>query len=60
MLTEALIEEYYEAGAIVVPDVLSLAEIDELRRVTDDFREPSRSLSPHNDSLALLRIILGY
>ncbi|MDB5373685.1 MAG: Ectoine hydroxylase-related dioxygenase, phytanoyl-CoA dioxygenase (PhyH) family, partial [Belnapia sp.] len=37
MLTEAQKAEYDRVGAIVVPDVLSPAEVAELRRVTDGF-----------------------
>lgn len=49
MLTQTQIDEYNEVGAIVVPDVLSPAEVAELRRVTDDFVEKSREVTAHND-----------
>ncbi len=49
MLTQHQIDEYNEIGAIVVPDVLSPAEVLELRRVTDEFVARSRALSSHND-----------
>jgi len=49
MLTQAQIDEYNEVGAIVVPDVLSLTEVQELRRVTDEFVEKSRAVTQHND-----------
>ena len=43
MLTDAQRETYDRDGFIVVPDVFSAAEIDELRRVTDEFvRESAR------------------
>ena len=35
MLSQAQVEEYNRVGAIVVPDVLSLDEVQELRRVTE-------------------------
>jgi phytanoyl-CoA hydroxylase len=37
MLTDAQRAAYDRDGFIVVPDVFSATEIDELRRVTDDF-----------------------
>ncbi len=49
MLSKAQIEEYNEVGAIVVPDVLSPAEVAELRRVTDEFVDKSRALTTHNE-----------
>ena len=48
MLTKAQIDEYTEIGTIVVPDVLTSAEVAELRRVTDEFVEKSRAVSAHN------------
>lgn len=49
MLTEAQINDYNEVGAIVVSNVLSIAEMVELRRVTDMFVEKSRAVTAHND-----------
>ncbi len=49
MLTQSQIDEYNEVGAIVVPDVLSPAEVAELRRVTDSFVEQSRAHASHTD-----------
>lgn len=49
MLTPAQIAEYNEIGAIVVPDVLSPAEIAHLRAVTDGFVERAKGLTAHND-----------
>lgn len=49
MLTEAQKAEYDRVGAIVVPDVLSRAEVEELRRVTDGFVERSRRITQHDD-----------
>ncbi|HEY0419130.1 MAG TPA: phytanoyl-CoA dioxygenase family protein [Acetobacteraceae bacterium] len=49
MLTQAQIDEYNEVGAIVVPDVLSPAEVAELRRVTDAFVERSRAHAAHTE-----------
>lgn len=49
MLSKAQIDQYNAAGAIVVPDILSPAEVAELRRVTDGFVEKSRAISIHNE-----------
>lgn len=48
MLSQAQIDEYNEVGAIVVPNVLSQAEVAELRRVTDMFVERSRAITAHD------------
>jgi ectoine hydroxylase-related dioxygenase (phytanoyl-CoA dioxygenase family) len=48
MLTQAQIDEYNRAGAIVVPDVLSADEVRELRRVTNEFVQKARSLRTHD------------
>jgi phytanoyl-CoA hydroxylase len=53
MLTESQIGTYNQVGAIVVPDVLSAAEVDELRRVTDDFVDRARGLTGHTDTYDL-------
>ena len=49
MLTPAQIDTYHRTGAIVVPDVLSAAEVAELSRVTDDFVARARGLTGHTD-----------
>lgn len=49
ILTQAQINEYNEAGAIVVRDVLSPEEVARLRRVTDQFVERSRAHTTHTD-----------
>ena len=49
MLTKAQIEEYREVGGIVVENVLSAAEVAELRRVTDELVERSRNLTKADD-----------
>ena len=49
MLTQAQIDEYRHVGAIVVPDVLSADEVQELRRVTDELVQKSRTVSTHNE-----------
>ena len=49
MLTTAQIEEYNRVGAIVVPDLLSPAEVAELREVTDGFVARSASLTTHDE-----------
>lgn len=48
MLSPAQIAEYNRVGAIVVPDVISPAELAELRRVTDEFVARSAPLSAHD------------
>jgi len=48
MLTEAQKQEYDRVGAIVVPDVLSAAEIAELRSVTEGFVERARQVTTHD------------
>ena len=48
MLTQAQIDEYNSVGAIVIPDILTTREVDELRRVTDDFVERSRAVTQHD------------
>lgn len=45
MLTEDQIAAYRKNGFILVPDVFSTDEIEELNRVTDGFVETSRSLT---------------
>lgn len=49
MLTQAQIAEYNEIGAIVVPDVLTPAEVQTLRSVTDGFVERARGLTTHTE-----------
>ena len=55
MLTQAQLGEYDTVGAIVVPDVLSQAEVAELRRVTDEF-VGTRARSPHTTTFTTSRI----
>jgi len=49
MLSQAQIDEYDRIGAIVVPDILSAAEVAELQRVTENFVEKARSVTKHNE-----------
>ncbi len=49
MLNAEQISFYHENGYLVLEDMLSVDELAELRRVTDDFVERSRSVSHHND-----------
>jgi phytanoyl-CoA hydroxylase len=49
MLTRTQIEEYNEAGAIVVPDVLTPDEVRTLSDVTDGFVERARGLTGHTE-----------
>ncbi len=48
MLTRQQIAEYHDVGAIVVPGILSAAEITELRAVTDDFVRKSAAIDRHD------------
>jgi ectoine hydroxylase-related dioxygenase (phytanoyl-CoA dioxygenase family) len=48
MLTQAQIDEYNEIGAIVVPDVLTPAEVRTLSDVTDGFIDRARGLTGHD------------
>ena len=48
MLTQAQIDQYKRDGAIVVPDILSAAEIATLRQVTDEFVEKARHINAHD------------
>ena len=48
MLTQTQKDEHDRVGAIVVPDVLSPAEVAELRAVTDGFVERARAITAHD------------
>lgn len=52
-LTKEQIDRYWEDGFIVVEGVLSAAEVNELRRVTDDLVEKSRTVSQHDETYDL-------
>ena len=49
MLIQAQIDEYNETGALVVPNILSTAEVAELRTVTNGFVDRARHISKHDD-----------
>jgi len=49
MLTQAQIDEYNKVGAIVVPDVLSPADVQSLRDATDHFVREARKVSAHDE-----------
>ena len=49
MLSQADLDRYHREGFIVVPDVLSEAEVLSLREATDEFVAKSRSVSAHNE-----------
>jgi phytanoyl-CoA hydroxylase len=49
MLTQTQIDEYSAVGAIVVPDILTPAEVQRLSDVTDGFVERARGLTTHDD-----------
>ncbi len=48
MLTQQQIDEYHRVGAIVVPDVLSAAELAELRAVTEQFVRDASRVTAHD------------
>ena len=48
MLSRAQIDEYNDVGAIVVPDVLSAAEVARLRAATDTFVNRARAVRTHD------------
>ena len=49
MLTQEQIEQYDRKGYIGVENVLSPEEVEELRKVTDDFVEKSRGVSESDE-----------
>ena len=49
MLSTEQIQRYRRDGYIAVPDLLDQTEVEELRRVTDEFVEASRNISDHTD-----------
>ena len=49
MISEQDIAFYREHGYLVVPDVLSAAEVAELRRVTEEFVENARARTTHDE-----------
>jgi hypothetical protein len=53
MLTKAEIERYDRDGFLVVPNVLSAAEVDSLRKATEELVEKSRAVSDHNEAYDL-------
>ena len=53
MLSQQQIEEYHEKGYLGVENVLSAAEVQELRDVTDEFIEKSRNFTDHADEFDL-------
>ena len=49
MLTSEQIDSYRKNGFVTAENVLTGAEVSELRRVTDDFVERSRAVTEHDD-----------
>ena len=49
MFAQAQIDFYHEYGYLGVENVLNAAELTELRRVTDEFVEKSRTVTQHTD-----------
>ncbi|MDE0300291.1 MAG: phytanoyl-CoA dioxygenase family protein [Candidatus Poribacteria bacterium] len=49
MLTQEQVDFYYSNGYIGIEDVLTADEVADLRRVTDEFVEKSRTLTEHTD-----------
>jgi phytanoyl-CoA hydroxylase len=53
MITAGDVELYRSQGFLIIPDVLSPAEIDDLRRVTSQFVERSRNVATHDEMFDL-------
>ena len=53
MLNAAQIETYDRDGYLAIEDVLTGAELDELRQVTDEFVEKSRNVTSHDETFDL-------
>ncbi|MBM3596975.1 MAG: phytanoyl-CoA dioxygenase family protein [Alphaproteobacteria bacterium] len=53
MLSARDVEAYRRQGFLVIPDVVSPAEIAELRRVTDEFLARSRAVTGHTEMFDL-------
>lgn len=53
MIGMAEVETYRREGYFVLPDVLTLAEVEGLRRVTDEFVERSRAVTSHTEMFDL-------
>src|ERR671910_553697 len=49
MISEQDVAFYRENGYLVVQDVLSRSEVEDLRRVTDEFIEKARAVSAHDE-----------
>ena len=49
MISDKDVETYNKRGYLVVPNVLTDAEVAELRQVTEEFVEKSRAVSEHTD-----------
>ena len=49
MLTREQVEQYHREGYIFVPDVYPPEEMEELRRITDEFVEKSRAVTQHTE-----------
>jgi phytanoyl-CoA hydroxylase len=47
------VESYRREGFLIVPDVLTPAEVNELRQVTDEFVERSRAVTSHTEMFDL-------
>ena len=53
MISAAEVETYRREGYLVLPDVLTLAEVEDLRRVSDEFVERSRAVTKHTEMFDL-------
>jgi len=53
MISTAEVETYRREGYLVLPEVLTLAEVEDLRRVTDEFVERSRAVTKHTEMFDL-------
>jgi len=53
MISTADVEIYRREGYLVLPEVLTVAEVEDLRRVTDEFVERSRAVTKHTEMFDL-------
>ena len=53
MLTQEQIAFYHEHGYLGVENVLSENEVNDLRRITDEFVEKSREVTDHTEAFDL-------
>jgi phytanoyl-CoA hydroxylase len=53
MIGPSEVETYRREGYLILPDILTAEEVENLRRVTDEFVERSRAVSTHSEMFDL-------